>query len=513
MRPQLMGSPEKIQALQALPAVLEPLRGAGRRIVLCHGVFDLLHVGHIRHLQRARAEGDVLVVTVTPDRWVNKGPSRPAFGHDLRLEALAALDCIDYVALNEWPTAVETIALLRPDVYVKGGEYRDEERDVTGGIRREREAVEAVGGRMAFTDELTFSSSRLINAHMPALPEEARAWLAAFRERHDADRVLAALDAARDLDVLVVGETIIDEYQYCAAIGKSSKAPAVVARTEALERFAGGILAVANNLADFCGRVTVLTQLGALSSHEGFVRAQLDSRIEPVLVERRDAPTIVKRRFIESYFFTTMFELYEINDESLHPDDDNRICDALLERCRRADLVLVVDYGHSMLSANAVDVLCGESRFLAMNAQANAGNRGYHRISKYRRADYVCAAEHELYLEARDWRGDLQPILVDVAERLACPRVVVTCGKRGALAYGGDEGFVETPSLAAKVVDRVGAGDAFLAATAPLAATGAPLDLTSFVGNVAGAEAVATVGHRRYMQRESFARHIQVLLR
>lgn len=508
-----MSSLDKILPLRAVADALHPLQRAGKRIVHCHGVFDLLHVGHIRHLRRAREEGDVLVVTVTPDKWVNKGPNRPAFAQDLRLEALAALDCIDFVALNEWPSAVETIALLRPDIYMKGGEYRDEERDVTGGIARERAAVEAAGGRIAFTDELTFSSSRLINEHLPTLSAESRHFLSSFRERYDADDVLARLDAARDLNVLVVGETIIDEYQYCAAIGKSSKAPAVVARTEALERFAGGILAVANNLADFCGNVTVLTQIGALSSHEGFVREQLDSRVEPILLERRASPTIIKRRFIESYFFTTMFELYEINDESLHPEDDNRVCDALLERCRRADLVLVVDYGHSMLSANAVDVLCGESKFLAMNAQANAGNRGYHRISKYRRADYVCAAEHELYLEARDWRGDLHPILVDISERLSCPRVIGTCGKRGALAYGTDEGFVETPSMAARVVDRVGAGDAFLGATAPLAATGAPLDLLGFVGNVAGAEAVATVGHRRSLQREAFARHIQVLLR
>jgi len=352
-----MSFAEKIRRLRDLPDTLAPQRRAGKRVVHCHGVFDLLHVGHIRHLRRAREEGEVLVVTLTPDHLVNKGPSRPAFPADLRLEALAALDCVDFVAVNEWPTAVETIALLRPDVYVKGGEYRDEDRDVTGGIRHEREAVEAVGGRLVFTDELTFSSSHLINTHMSAFPEETRTYLAEFGARYSADDVLARLDAARDLKVLVVGETIIDEYQYCAAIGKSSKAPALVARTEALERFAGGILAVANNIADFCNDVTVLTQLGARSSQEAFVREQLDSRIKPVFLERRDSPTIVKRRFIESYFFTPMFELYEINDESLHPDDDARLCDALLTHCRQADLVLVVDYGHSMLSANAVDVL------------------------------------------------------------------------------------------------------------------------------------------------------------
>lgn len=507
-----MSVDHKIRPLNAIADSLATRRDKSR-IVLCHGVFDLLHVGHIRHLRRARAEGDLLVVTITPDRWVNKGPNRPAFAEVLRAEAVAALDCVDFVAINEWPTAVETIALLRPDVYVKGGEYRDADQDVTGAIVAERAAVESVGGRIHYTDELTFSSSHLLNAYLPVLPEESRRFLADLGARCDADAILAHIDAARPLRVLVVGEAIIDEYQYCHAVGKSSKAPTVVARSESLERFAGGILAVANNLADFCGEVTVLTQLGAFASQEAFIREQLDSRIRPVFLERRDAPTIVKRRFVESYFFTPMFELYEMNDESLHAEDDARLCEALERLCRDVDLVVVVDYGHSMLTANAVAILCSAPRYLAMNAQANAGNRGYHRISKYPRADYVCAAEHELYLEAHDWRGDLHPVLVDVASRLSCPRIVVTCGKRGALGYGADDGFVEVPAMAAKVVDRVGAGDAFLAATAPLAATGAPLDILAFVGNVAGAEAVATVGHRRSLRRDAFAKHIQALLR
>jgi sugar/nucleoside kinase (ribokinase family) len=133
-------------------------------------------------------------------------------------------------------------------------------------------------------------------------------------------------------------------------------------------------------------------------------------------------------------------------------------------------------------------------------------------LSKYPRADYICAAEHEMLLEARDWRGDLRPVVCDVSERLSCGHVMVTCGKRGALCYSTESGFTEVPALAAKVVDRVGAGDAFLSVTAPLVAIGAPMDLVGFAGNVAGAEAVATVGHRRYLQREAFAKHMQTLL-
>jgi rfaE bifunctional protein nucleotidyltransferase chain/domain len=486
-------------------------RGAGKTVVQCHGVFDLLHVGHIRHLAAAKRLGDVLVVTITPDRFVNKGPDRPAFGEDLRAEALAALDCVDVVAINEWPTAVETMALLRPTLYVKGGEYRNGSRDVTGGIDKERAAAESVGARLAFTDELTFSSSNLLNRFAPVLSDEAQAFVASFRRRHARDDVHEWLERARPLRALVVGETIVDEYQYCDSIGKSSKAAALVAKSVSSERFAGGIVAVANNVASVCDEVTVVTQLGRLSSHEAFVRERVAPTVRPVFLWREDAPTIVKRRYVESYFFTPMLEIYEINDNALAPADDARLCGTLEDEIARHDLVVVVDYGHCMLTTAAADLLARRSPFLALNAQANAGNRGYHRISKYRRADFVCAAEHEIYLEAHDWRGDLRPVVEEVSGRLECGRVIVTLGKRGALCYA-DGAFEEVPALAGKVVDRVGAGDAFLAIAAPLVCAGAPLEVAAFVGNVAGAQAVATVGHRSYIERAGLRKHLDVLL-
>ena len=103
----------KVMTIEELDKTLEALR-SDQKIVLCHGVFDVLHIGHIRHFEEAKSQGDILVVTVTPDRFVNKGPSRPAFSENLRAEAIAKLACVDYVAINKWPMAKETIQLLRP---------------------------------------------------------------------------------------------------------------------------------------------------------------------------------------------------------------------------------------------------------------------------------------------------------------------------------------------------------------------------------------------------------------
>jgi len=157
----------KVRDIDDLARDLTSLRGDRKTIVQCHGVFDLLHVGHIRHLERAKRLGDVLVVTLTPDEFVNKGPHRPAFPAELRAEGLAALDCVDFVAINRWPRAVECIQLLRPDAYVKGHEYEDASQDVTGGMDLEAEAARSVGCEIVLTDDITVSSPELINRHRP----------------------------------------------------------------------------------------------------------------------------------------------------------------------------------------------------------------------------------------------------------------------------------------------------------------------------------------------------------
>ena len=127
--------------------LIKDLKRNHKRIIQCHGVFDLLHVGHIKHFEEAKSYGDVLIVSITPDRFVSKGPNRPAFNEKLRAEAIAALDVVDFVAINKWSTAIETIKLLKPDLYVKGPDYKDYRQDLTGNIQLEEDAVKSVGDR------------------------------------------------------------------------------------------------------------------------------------------------------------------------------------------------------------------------------------------------------------------------------------------------------------------------------------------------------------------------------
>ena len=160
-----------IHTINELAHICCRLRAEGKTIAHCHGAFDLIHPGHIRHLQAAKDMADVLIVTLTEDRFIRKGPGRPVFNQRLRAEMLAALKAVDYVATCPWPTAVETIERLRPDLYIKGQDYRDREKDTAGAIEKEQRAVERVGGKLVFTDEIQFSSTKLLNEFFDVLSD------------------------------------------------------------------------------------------------------------------------------------------------------------------------------------------------------------------------------------------------------------------------------------------------------------------------------------------------------
>ena len=503
----------KIKPLEDLAIALDEARAQGRRIVQCHGVFDLLHIGHIRHFQQAAAQGDVLIVTLTPDVFVNKGPNHPVFTEQLRAEAVAALDAVDYVGINRWPSAVEVIHLLRPHVYAKGPDYREFSDDRTGGIAREQAAVAAVGGELFITDGVTFSSSALINRSFPVLPSQTSDYIRTFAERYPTREVLKYLDNAAALRVLVVGESIIDDYHYCVSIGKSGKEPILAARYVSSERFAGGILAVANHIAGFAGSVSLLTTLGAQDSHEEFIRKHLDPKVQPHFMMQDDAPTIVKRRFVESYPLQKLFEVYFMNGDQTSGEHVAGLCAALERLIHDCDVVVVNDYGHGMIGPEHVDLLCSRAPFLAVNTQVNAANHGFNTVSKYRRADYVAVSETELRLDARSRVRSLEDVVTETSARLDCEHMIVTQGLRGSLCYGRDEGFFPIPAFTSRIVDRVGAGDAVFAVTALCLAQHAPIEVAGVIGNAVGAEAVMTVGNRTAIDRATLCKHITSLMK
>jgi rfaE bifunctional protein kinase chain/domain len=384
---------------------------------------------------------------------------------------------------------------------------------MTGKMQVEAEVAKEVGTRLAFTGDIVFSSTHLINTYLSSYPEEMREYLDVFRTRHSVDEVLRAVEAMQSLRVLVIGDTIIDEYVYGEAIGKSSKDPVLALQYKSEDRFAGGVLAVANHVAGFAGEVELVTMLGAGNSYESFIRASLNPRIKSRIFECPGVPTVCKRRYIEGYALTKLLEIYVMDERPLAPAVEDAVVAALGDLLPRYDVVVAADFGHGLVTPRVVGALCSGAKFLAVNTQANAGNRGFHTISRYPRADYVCIAEHEIRLDRRDSRGELRPMMEKARDRLGCRYLVVTCGRRGCCVCTDDRQFVTVPSFARNVVDRVGAGDAFLAVTALAAVAGVDFEILGFIGNVVGAEAVQIVGNAKAIDQLAVKKHISSLLK
>ncbi|WP_415714104.1 PfkB family carbohydrate kinase [Maridesulfovibrio sp.] len=503
----------KIKTISELAEISGELRANGKRIVLCHGVFDLLHIGHIRYFNQAKEHGDVLMVTLTPDHYVDKGPDRPAFTEILRAEALASLGETDYVAINEWPTAEETLRAIRPHVYAKGDEFKDIDNDPLGKIGKEADVVREIGAELVFTSDIVYSSSNLINRYLNRNSEELDEYLKMFRNRYRLDDLLDHLERMQDLKVLVIGDTILDEYQIASTLGKSSKDPILALKYQSHELYAGGALAVANHVANFAGNVTLLTMLGENERYEDFIREKLDAKINPRFFTRPKGPTTLKRRFIDSYSLSKVMEIYVMDDSPLPEEVEQEICAELGEIIGDYDLVLTADFGHGLISPAVIELLVQKSPYLAVNTQANAGNRGFNTIGKYPKMDFFSLAEHELRLETRDQINELRPLLIETVTRLKTRVGLVTQGSRGCSLYNPASEFVRIPSFQSNVVDRVGAGDALFSIAAMSACMGLHEELVGFLGNIAGSLAVQIMGNDRAIDKQSMRKYITATMK
>jgi len=504
----------KVKPLDEIAAIAEAARGNGFKVVLAHGVFDLVHMGHVRHLEAARREGDLLIVTTTADHLVNKGPGRPIFSQNLRAEMLAALEYVDWVGISEAPSAEAVLDVIKPDVYVKGADYENPEDDITGNIVKEREAVEKHGGRVVFTRDISFSSTELINKYLDVYDRPLRDYLDGLRNSGVAEKIMALIESVKDYRVLLVGDAIIDEYQYVQAMAKAPKENMIATRSIAGELFAGGVFAAANHVANLCAEVEIVTVLGSKDSREDFIRSKLKPNITLTPLYRDDAPTTRKCRFIDDGYMRKLFEVYYFDDSPADGALDAEINKVIAERTRDFDFVIATDFGHGMLTARAVETLTEKSRFLAVNAQTNSANLGYNLITKYRKADFICVDAPEAQLAVGDRFSDIETLVTEkLSKRIDCGKFVITHGQDGCVTFEDGAGAIRIPAFTKTVIDTVGAGDAFLAVSAPLAAAGGAMELVGFAGNAAGAMKVMIVGHRRSIEKIPLIRYITTLLK
>lgn len=501
---------KKIATYDEIEKILQKERRNGSKIIQCHGVFDLLHPGHIRHFKKAKLEGDVLVVTVTPDRYVNKGPGRPVFTESLRLESIAALATVDYVVLNDAPDAISAIRKIKPDLYVKGFEYSHAADDVTGKISEEIQSVESVGGKAFFTDDIVFSSSSLLNRFFDQKPPAVDNFLNHLKNEFSSDEIIGKIEQLSNLKVLVIGDAIIDEYQYAEPLGQSGKGYHMVVRSLDRDLFLGGSFAIANHLAQFAGSVALLTAIGKNCPHSNFIKKNLDPKVNQVFTHLDETSTLIKKRYIlkDGKTLSKLFETYSGYQEPLNQVQTEQVVNYLSRHASQYDLVLACDFGNGFTNTVIIDAICNFSNFLCLNTQMNSGNRGYNVVTNYRRANFISINEPELRLATHDKNSSIEGLTADISQIMNCPSISVTRGVNGVFYFSNSEPSVHIPAFVTNSIDRIGAGDSYLSLSSLCMAKGYPIILSGFLGSLAAAMSVQMIGNQEPIRKGSLIKFL-----
>lgn len=494
---------EKILSREAFSAIRENFRKQKRKVVLCHGVFDLLHYGHVEHLQEAKAQGDILVVSITSAKYVNKGPGRPYFNDQQRMHFLASLECVDYVLLSEAVTVHEIVKYVQPDVYVKGQEYAAAENDVTGNIGPEQEIVEKYGGKIYFTKGEVYSSTKLLNNFFGALPEDVLETSRQLRRKHGddiAEKIRGMVESFADIKTLVVGDIIIDDYVFCKVQGLTTKDAAMSTRFDYKERYAGGSLAIARHLANFAGKVSLLAMTGGEKDIDPFIEETMGT-VDCQIIKDMNFITPVKKRYLKQQPLRQEYEkLFSINrlldTKGMKSVDYTAFYQKLEALVPQYDLVVICDYGHGLLTDKAIRIIEKGAKYLAVNCQTNSSNYGMNLITKYDRADTFVVDERELKLPFGQTIDESEELLEKLSEQLNSKASWVTQGAKGALGMKGKE-KAQIPAVTLHVKDTVGAGDAFYALASLSAKAELPIEVATLLANIAGAIKTNVVGNSK----------------
>lgn len=491
------------------------LKKAGKSIALCHGVFDLLHPGHIIHLEQAKQMADILVVSVTAAQYVRKGPGRPYFDDEMRIKVLSALECVDYVMLSEGYTADDIIVSVKPDFYVKGEEYVNEEEDITGKIAEERALVEKHGGKLQFTTGNVFSSTKLINTAMSGLTDEIRNYVENFKLRHDMKEIKCYANKAGRLKVLVVGDVIIDKYTYCSVQGMMSKDMGYSARLSHSEEYLGGSAAITRHLASFSEDVTLMSIIGNEEKMRLHIFDELADKVQLKLAYSPTFPTIIKHRYLmqdeKREEYKKIFAINNIPENVRYEEEVHKVFKKRLEESvADYDAIFLCDFGHGLIDKEVMDIIQKKASYLVINCQTNSSNKGLNIITKYNRADVFVLDQQELKLAFPEYVLDEQTALKSLSKHLGA-KGWLTRGSKG--AYGICEGMLQMcPAFTLRVKDTIGAGDAFFSIAGIFAAAGAPTEIGTFMGNIGGALGANIVGNKESVEKVNALKFASTLL-
>lgn len=497
----------KIVDLPSLQKILNGLRSGAAAaphrptIVQCHGCFDIVHPGHLRYLEFAKAQGDVLIVSLTGDAAINKGDLRPYIPQELRAENLAALQFVDYVIVDPHETARELLAAIQPDAYVKGHEYAT---SADPRFLAEREVVESYGGRVIFSSgQVVFSSSRLIGSFQPG-SELDPVRLAAVCQRHDIHRDTLAriVRGIRGRKLIIIGDSVIERYVLCDAHQSTSESPMLSLRQLDQRDHLGGAALLALQAAALGAQPVLVTPMTGGRAGEWALRHLNHAGVNVQPVSTRSPLPVHIRYLVDDH------KLLRVERGERRPLDSigERNCAQMIARLGGdADAAIVYDAGYGLMTPGLYQRL--EAGLLdGVAILAGSANEPHGDLRSLRFFDLLCSSERRLRSSLSDADAGLSSLAYAMAGATQARQMIVTLGKRGLVVFdrcshdrqspqwSGRLRSEFLPSLADRIVDPFAAGEWILALVVLAQSAGANMMQAAYLGLAAAALRIARLG-------------------
>lgn len=491
--------------------IVNRFRKNSYKTVLAHGTFDLLHIGHIKYLKFAKKFGEKLIVSITADKFVKKGNGRPYFKEFLRKEMLESLKFVDHVFIVNDSSAIPAIKIVKPNFYLKGEEYRNNSQDITNKIKKEKLEVKKNGGKTIYYNGVTFSSSNLINNFFENFSKDLRHKIKLLKSKKIIQKINNNKKKLQNKKILLIGETIIDEYKYVQPLGKTPKENLISNLLLKNETFAGGVLAAGIHLSSFSNNVTVLTSFEKPILNN--IIRKYRSALKINNLKLKSLKNIEKIRYVETGLNRKLFQIYKMVDKPITTNDENKIYNFLKKNIKKYDLVILNDFGHNFFTPKMINYIEKNSKYLSINAQSNSANQGFNLITKYKKADYVCIDYPEAKLAAKNKFLSPENIYKNIlSKKIKSKKFAITLGKDGSIVFEKNKNF-RMPVFSNKVVDTMGAGDAYFVITSLFASCGFEIDEIALIGNIIGSIKTNIRGHSKKIDFESFQTYLNTILK
>lgn len=475
----------KIKTVDELVSLLGQ-RPRTRKVIMCHGVFDVVHPGHLRHLLYAKSKADILVASITADAHISKGHYRPHIPQELRALNLAAYELVDYVVIDINPLPIDNLRKIQPDFFAKGYEY------TSGGLppktQEEMDTLHAYGGEIIFTPgDIVYSSTRLIDLARPAIRLEK---LLTFMDSEGLsfDSLRATLDKLNGLRVHIVGDTIVDSYTHAMMIGGQTKTPTMSVLYERRDDYIGGAGVVAQHLRAAGANVVFSTVLGNDLFKDFVLEGLARSGIECNAIVDPTRPTTNKNAIV-----TGGYRLLKIDTL-----DNRSISDEIVEKLKstisggKHDAVVFSDFRHGIFNRRTISQLISAIQPGVFKVADSQVASRWGNITEFKDFDLITPNEREARFALADQDSGIRPLASALYDAARCKTLILKLGERGVLTCRSSDhesldSYVVVDSFVDRVVDAVGAGDALLAyATLAKLATRSDA-IASILGSIAAA--------------------------